>query len=410
MANENFLVNAKSWLNELCLSITDRSVGTAGNLAATDFFYNKISEFGFKTEKNKFECMDWTENGAVLKAGEENFRVFPGPYSPGCDVSGILCCASTADELSMVNAENKILLLYGDITKEQLMPKNFVFYNPEEHRKIVSLLEKSGAKAIITATGRNSELAGGVYPFPVIEDGDFNIPSVYMTDMEGEKLLKYSGRKIYLKSEAQRISSEGYNVIASKGKAVNRRIVITAHIDAKKGSPGAIDNASGIIVLLLLAEMLKDYRGDTTVEIAALNGEDYYIVPGQMQYISMNEGRFSEIILAVNIDGAGFFKGYSEYSLYEFSPEMSKTVREVFDNYSGICEGPQWLQGDHSIFVQEGRPAIAFSSGWLIQNISTQDITHTPEDNPGIVDCSKLVEIASALKEIIEAIDRSENY
>ncbi|MBK9392004.1 MAG: M28 family peptidase [Bacteroidetes bacterium] len=34
-------------------------------------------------------------------------------------------------------------------------------------------------------------------------------------------------------------------------------MVVTAHIDAKKGTPGAIDNATGVIVLLLLSELQR---------------------------------------------------------------------------------------------------------------------------------------------------------
>ncbi len=78
------------------------------------------------------------------------------------------------------------------------MPKNFVFYNPEEHQRIISVLESSGVKAIICATGRNPALAGGVYPFPLIEDGDFNIPSVYMTEDEAARILPYVGKKVFL--------------------------------------------------------------------------------------------------------------------------------------------------------------------------------------------------------------------
>jgi len=30
-----------------------------------------------------------------------------------------------------------VLLLRGEIAKEQLMPKNFTFYNPDEHKRII---------------------------------------------------------------------------------------------------------------------------------------------------------------------------------------------------------------------------------------------------------------------------------
>ena len=43
---------------------------------------------------------------------------------------------------------------------------------------------------------------------------------------------------------AELLLSKGYNVIGVKGNETKRRIVVTAHIDTKKGTPGAIDNAT----------------------------------------------------------------------------------------------------------------------------------------------------------------------
>ncbi len=100
---------------------------------------------------------------AKLTLYDEQFQVIVSPYSLGCNVKAELASAKTIDALREENFEGKILFLHGEIAKEQLMPKNFVFYNPIEHQKIIALLEKSGAEAIICATGRNAALAGGVY-------------------------------------------------------------------------------------------------------------------------------------------------------------------------------------------------------------------------------------------------------
>ena len=54
---------------------------------------------------------------------------------------------SSMDELERSNISARLLLLHGDIAREQLMPKNFVFYNPVEHQRIISLLEKGRAKS-----------------------------------------------------------------------------------------------------------------------------------------------------------------------------------------------------------------------------------------------------------------------
>jgi aminopeptidase YwaD len=349
----------------------------------------------------EFDAIDWEDDGATLQAGDLNFEVFVSPYSLGCTVEEQLVSASSIEELELKDIKGKILLLHGQIAKEQLMPKNFVFYNPEEHKKIIALLEKNDPKAIVSATGRNPALAGGVYPFPLIEDGDFDIPSVYMTAEEGEKLLSVVGKPVVLKSVSKRIPGKGYNVVGRKGKSLTERIVITAHIDAKKGTPGAIDNATGVIVLLLLAKLLQGYNGSRLIEIVALNGEDYYAVPGQMLYISKNQDRFKEILFNINIDGAGYKEGKSAFSFYGLPEEIRKKTNEVLKKFDGIKEGVQWPQGDHSIFVQNGCPAIAVSSEWFTENIESQEITHTPKDNIEIVDCHKLVELAEALSLLI---------
>lgn len=404
MTDDLLLKKCNDCLKTLCEDIIERCVGSDGNRQATCFFEKELSLCGWETQMVEFDAIDWEENGAKLKSDEENFDVLVSPYSIGYRGEGELISASTIEELSKIDAKNKIIFLFGEIAKEQLMPKNFVFYNPDEHKKIIAILENSGAKAIISATGRNAALAGGVYPFPLIEDGDFNIPSVFMTQEEGLKLISRIGKIVFLESISKRIPGKGYNVIGKKGNRNSPKIVVTAHIDAKKGTPGAIDNATGVIVLLLLSDLLKDYNGNKLIEIVAFNGEDYYAVPGQMNYIATNKNSFNKILLNINIDGAGYKEGQSAFSLFDLPDEILQSVKKVINNYSGITEGVQWPQGDHSIFLQFGIPAIAVSSKWFVDNISDQDITHTPKDNIEIVDCNKIVEISQALNTLIRSI------
>ena len=394
---EDLKQKSTAYLQLLCEEIVNRSVGSEGNRSATRFFERTLSSLGWKTETQEFDAMDWIDGGAELSAGEVSFKVLVSPYSNGCDVAEELIAASTVNELEQANMRGKIILLHGEIAKEQLMPKNFVFYNPEEHQRIIALLEKGKPAAIVCATGRNPALAGGVYPFPLIEDGDFDIPSVYMTEGEGRMVLPFAGTPVKMKSVSTRIQGKGYNVIARKGDPTGGRLVVTAHIDAKKGTPGALDNASGVVVLLLLADLLKDYEGSKLVEIVAFNGEDYYAVPGQMKYIQEYQEIFPEILVNINIDGAGYKEGPSAFSFYGLPDAMDEEIKAVINQFDGIVEGKPWVQGDHSIFIQYGRPAVAVSSQWFTDNIDRQDITHTPKDKMGIVDCRKLVKIAQAL-------------
>ena len=392
------------YLDFLCNQTGERCVGSEGNRAATRFLEQELAAAGWRTSAVEFDAIDWKEGGARLECEGSSFEVFAGPYSLSFSGSAPLVTASTTNELEELDTAGKIILLHGRIAAEQLMPKNFVFYNPEEHRKIIGLLEKGQPAAIISATGRNSALAGGVYPFPLIEDGDFDIPSVYMTEEEGRRLLAYAGRTVTLESVSERIPGKGYNVIASRGPEEADRIVVSAHIDAKKGTPGAIDNATGVITLLLLAGLLRDYAGERQIELVAFNGEDYYAVPGQMNYIAANHDRFGSMILDINIDGAGYHEGPSAFSVFNLPEELSVKLTKAMEGYPGITTGPQWPQGDHSIFVQFGVPAVAVTSKWFIDNMENQDVTHTPKDRPEITDCRKVVEIACALNDFIRMI------
>jgi len=191
------------------------------------------------------------------------------------------------------------------------------------------------------------------------------------------------------------------NVIARKNQAASQKIVVSAHIDAYWSTPGALDDASGTVVLLLIAEMLQDYKGRLGIEVVAFNGEDYYSAGGEMDYMRRYGQDLTKMVVAVNIDDVGYKQGNTAYSLYECPHEIKQKASDIFNNYDGIVEGEPWYQGDHMIFVQNGKPAIAFTSEKVVELMAT--ITHTPKDTPDIVDCGKLVEVAGALRDFIQA-------
>jgi len=393
-----YLARAESHIGKLCLEIGERCVGSQGNKQATDYATGVMREFGFQVKTPGFACFDWEDRGARLIVGNENFRVYSNPYTTGGEIKAPLSTAATIEELEQVEAQGKIAFLHGQIAAEQLMPKNFTFYNPDQHRRTNELLENSGFVAVLAATSRNPEIAGGVYPFPLIEDGDFNLPGAYMTDSEGERLLAASqGQEVYLKIDTQRKPSKGYNVIGRRGENQAERVAVTAHLDSKQGTPGAIDNATGTAVLLLLAEMLAGYNGRMMVELAALNGEDYYSNPGEMLYLEENRDRFDQIVLGINIDGAGYRGGSAAYSCYDCPEEISSAARKIFDS-SSVVEGEPWYQGDHGLFLYNNRPALAITST-AMQDLL--DIAHTPDDKPEIIDYDQVVEVARTVYELL---------
>ena len=203
MTTSSLMERAKEHLDKLCSQIPNRRVGSEGNRLATSFFAETARSFGFDVECPEFECMDWKSDRATIRIDDRAYTVQASPYSLGTSVKARLISASSTGELENLELSNKILLLHGELTREQFLPKNFPFFQVEEQQHIIRLLETGKPLAIIAATTRNPEMAGALYPFPVFEDGDFDIPSVFITEDQGNELAKHVGNQITLEIQAE---------------------------------------------------------------------------------------------------------------------------------------------------------------------------------------------------------------
>ena len=416
MTSDELRRRARLHIDTLCVHIPDRSVGSPGNQRATDYITQILLGLGWEVRRTPFPCMDWMDKGATLSVEEDYLPVFASPYGMPASLTAPLVAASSQPELAKLDATGKILLLHGQITRAQLFPRNFPFLAVPEHQEIYTLLERANPAAILAATGSNPEVAGGASPFPLIEDGDFDIPSTYLTDVLGERLLQLERTRPELRAtlhiDCERIPASACNVLARRtpfttghppSQTPGKHIAFTAHIDSKKGTPGAIDNASGVTTLLLLAELLSGRKDRPPVELLFLNGEDYYNAPGQAHYVATERNTFSRMALLVNVDGAGFKEHPAAYSLYGCGGETEEAVQTAFASHTACVPGPQWYQGDHAVFVQMGLPALAVTSDGAMAELSSR-ITHTPADEPSIVNLNTLADLAGAFCHLVDSL------
>jgi Predicted aminopeptidases len=393
------LRQVKKDMTELCVNIRGRHVGSEGNQQATQYAARRFLSSGFSVSGPDFNCITWEHSNIVLMVGDEEINAYISPYSLSCKISSSFVTAGSMEELSGKDFSGRIAVLYGELTKEQIAPKNFVFYNPDEHKRIIRLLEEKKPAAIVAITGRNPEMAGAMYPFPLFEDGDFDIPSAYLTEEEGEKILENPDKVMYLMMKSMRIPSKGTNVVAVKRGKDLRRIMLCAHIDAKYGSPGALDNSTGVAALMSLADTLRDYNGKFGIELLIINGEDYYAASGEMLYLEQNRDNLDKILVAVNTDGAGFKKGRSSYCCFECCSRLEDAVKYAFSDEEEFTAVEPWYQSDHMVFVMNGVPAVAITSEKFME--ITSDITHTPKDTIDNVDYKKICRIVDGMRNMI---------
>jgi len=391
-------------LTELCVNIGDRHPGSERNLRATNYVAHRLTAAGLEVSQTKLDCLDWEYGDIELKVGDQSVQAFVGPYNDSYQIRSDFRTAATIDELAKGDFTDKILVLHGQLCKEQLAAKNFIFYNPDHHQQIIALLEEKKPLAVIALTGRNPELTGALYPFPLIEDGDFRIPSVFLTEEEGSKILSQPTEEIYLNMESRRIPSQAYNVIGKKKGQTAERVIFCAHIDTKKGTPGAVDNGGGVCLLLSLADLLQDYHGKYTIEFLVINGEDYYAYPGGMRYLADNQDKLEQIHLVVNSDGVGSQGSRTSYCYFNASELLVEMVERAFrDNQKFIPTEP-WYQSDHSMFAMNGIPAVALTTENFTEIWST--IAHTSKDTIDMVDIGILADTAEALREFINILNQ----
>ncbi|MDP2182126.1 MAG: M28 family peptidase [Actinomycetota bacterium] len=383
----------------------DRRVGGPGNLEATEFFAKEMERCGLEVSRTEFECVDWEYGEAWIECEGERFQVFAGPYSLPCEVDAELVSAVSVEDLESESVRGRVVLLRGDLARSQIMPRNFTFYNPESHKRVYRALDAFGPAAIIAATGADPEMVGAQYPFPLFEDGDLDIPNAYMKDVDGERLLAFASKEVSVRIDSGRVAATGEHVVATKAGDALGRVVLTAHIDSRTGSPGAIDNASGVAALLGLARLLGDYTTGPTVELVPFNGEDNYANPGEMLWVAENDGRWEEIVLGVNIDDAGQRGTGTHVSMYGVPEGIGQIVRSALDGRDGFAEGPQWFQSDHAILGLYGRPAIAIASSDIAGFMASY--AHSDRDTLELADPAMIAGISRFLRDIVDGIAAS---
>ncbi|WP_406661142.1 M28 family metallopeptidase [Methanolobus sp. ZRKC3] len=379
--------------------IIERPLGSSGNESVLSYLKNKISRMRYDIEVLPFECNYWEKSTSFLEIEDEKFKIEPCPFSRPYEGEGEIVVIEEPDALKEGNLKGKILLLKGNIAKEPLMPKDFPFYYPKEHERIIEGLLKTEACAIIAATGKHP--MSGLDPFPLLEDGNFSIPVAYTNEFVGNMILeKHDKAYLCISSSVQKVKSE--QIIASrKGRRDDcGKIIICAHMDTKYGTPGALDNASGVMMMLKIMQNIREQETDFDIEFVPFNGEEYYEVKGQTEYLDHISKENKPIKLVINIDSPGHKKSNSALSLYNFSEKMKSDIDARVSKNKKIEIGQKWYAGDHAMFAFQGIPCIAVTSSNLFESVL--ELTHTENDIIENLDFDLINITADFLTEIID--------
>lgn len=196
-------------------------------------------------------------------------------------------------------------------------------------------------------------------------------------------------------------------------------VIICAHYDhlglgwpgANKGNegkihPGADDNASGVAVMIELAELLgKTLKPQRTVIFIAFTSEESGLLGSKYYVKNMKRFPAKKVIGVLNFDTVGrLFKN----KLFVLSSNSAREWKFIFMGASYVTgvESEMVTQdldaSDQRSFLEIGVPAVQFFSG-------ANEGYHKPTDTPDKIDAAGLVKVATFAREgILYLADRLE--
>lgn len=201
-----------------------------------------------------------------------------------------------------------------------------------------------------------------------------------------------------------------------KGLNSDKAVYITAHLDhinSKNNIPleGAIDNASGIAVLLETAHKLKELTDKTPLKMdivfVAFNAEELGLI-GSRNFFDKYYSNYAESY-NINIDCVAkkdcntLSMGNDDKNSDKLYAAMKDTFDKegvIYDNsLYGTKNGKHYGTSDHIVIRQYGSPSLVLGDSSII------GFVHTPEDNLDNVDYSDLEKLSDVLSKFIVSND-----
>jgi len=159
--------------------------------------------------------------------------------------------------------------------------------------------------------------------------------------------------------------------------------VVGGHYDAVHNTQGAVDNASGAIVVLQTLNVLRAYRFRDTIRFILFDAEEGGLV-GSSRHAQRARLRGDDIRLLINLDLPGWRTAplnaafaNSDWPSWSLMSRMNKHVR-AYPCGSGIIgvPAPSLDSSNHASFWEYGYRALIVGSLF-----SLTGFMHTPEDN-----------------------------
>jgi len=292
----------------------------------------------------------------------------------------------------------------GDLTGRIALVRHGYAFSPDHtHRSVkYHMARDKGAAAFLIANALTDGLVTGSSG-----NGEENdIPAAGIAEKTAAMLTAPNGAGVRARLELDTSwpAGQAANLIAEVPGETDEWVVLSAHLDGHDLGQSAIDNASGVVVALAVAEALaaipgKLHRG---LRLCLFNVEEWNLT-GSKHYIdNLSPAERAAIMLNVNLDvvvGAEKLSALVS-GFIALEPWLERLASKVGDNLA--YHRPLVRNSDHYNFAEVGIPAFRLLAGFGEPQSNVRHLL-TPGDTVDKVTPQELQRAATLVAEIVRA-------
>ncbi|MGD1844645.1 MAG: M20/M25/M40 family metallo-hydrolase [Salibacteraceae bacterium] len=411
-----------------------RATGEPGEQMAADYIAKRFAAMGLKPAGDNvgfFQPFQFQTPGKLV--GENSMKIngqeialnegwWPMPLSGSGEASGEIInvgfgiYAPQFDHNDFANIDERDF--NGKVVVMQLglpggtHPHNKFISVGELHERIDHLKRMEIAGVIFVNNDPNVDNPEKAYPRSI---RPVKLPVAFVTQEVGQQLLATPGIQVDFATNIVRETKTGKNVLARIDNGAPFTVVVGAHYDhlghgeigsLHRGKPaihnGADDNASGVAVMLSLAQhYAQGHANQHNYLFIAFSGEEMGLL-GSSHFANATETRLSEFTYMINLDMVGRLKK-KEMTLgvngVGTSPSWNKALEKVAAFDMNLKTSPSGIgPSDHSSFYLKEIPAIHIFSG-------THKDYHKPSDDVENINYDGMGRITQFLQALIDQLD-----
>lgn len=310
---------------------------------AAGFIKDRLEAAGVGTDEHTFSCTGWTLDAEPLLS-------FLAPVQEErVECEAMLWSGGTGEE--------------GVVGDVEIVGNQRLWAGGSSWRKF-AVVEDGRLLAFLCA-----RRDGPAIPQPLPDGSIGDITHLVIGETTGRRIEGWLQANQRVRVQLQLLSTtgrqgNGRNIIGrvpGQGGSLPRRVIVCAHYDTMWNTPGAYDNASGVIALLELARKVEGKPPPFGVEFVFFSGEEWHLAGSQAFVRDQNHAEMDGIAFVINIDGLG--RGdFLELSVgpEAFEWEVRRAIKTFPHERKLRLEStfPPLVSSDHAPFYQAGIPVM----------------------------------------------------